>query len=195
MNFVAFQAIFRYSNFDHLEVSTGMNPTLLAAAIVMTVIAAAALAFYQLRRRAVPATANWDGEFDVGRYRPMQRLITGEDVSYLYTAGVARRDLKQFQKQRRRLFERYLRNLESDFARLHASARTLLVDAPEDRPELAAAIIRQHLAFQRTVWMIRLGLHVPGFTGAAARVGQLLDLAESMGSSARDVQSLAPANY
>jgi hypothetical protein len=170
-----------------------MNPTVLAAAFVVAAVSVAVLAFFQLKRRVnVPGTGYSD--FDVSRYRPMQRLLTEDDVLYLHTAGVTRRELKQFQRQRRRLFERYLRNLEGDFARLHASARSLLLDAPEDRPELAAAIIRQQLAFKRTIWMIRLGLHVPGFTGAAAHVGRLLELAESMGSSARNARSVATAH-
>ncbi len=173
-----------------------MNPTLLAAALIVAAISVGTLVLIQLRRRStVPTTGNWDGEFDVNRYRPMERLLAYDDVSYLYTAGLNRRDLNEFKKQRRRLFARYLRNLEADFARLHASARTLLVDAPEDRPELAGAIIRQHFAFQRTIWTVRLGLHVPGFAGAAAQVGQLLQLAEGMRSSAREVRSLATAQY
>lgn len=173
-----------------------MNPTLLAAIFIVAAISVGTVVLVQLRRRStVPAAPSWDGEFDITRYRPMQRLLADDDASYLYTAGLNRHDLKEFQKQRRRLFERYLRNLEADFARLHESARTLLIDAPEDRPELTAAIIRQHLEFKRNVWMIRLGLHVPGFAGATARVGQLLQLAESMRSSASDVRSLAAAQY
>ena len=172
-----------------------MNPTVLAAAFVVAAISVAVLIFFQLKRRInLPVAGDGYGDFDVSRYRPMQRLLTEDDVLYLHTAGVTRRELKQFQRQRRRLFERYLRNLEGDFARLHGSARSLLLDAPEDRPELAAAIIRQQFAFQRTVWMIRLRLHVPGFTGAAVQVGRLLELAESMGSSARNVRSLATAH-
>ncbi len=171
---------------------TGMNSALMAATLVMAAIAVAAVVFLQLRRRAhAPVAArSWDGDFDINRYRPMQRLLTAEDLTYLEAAGLDRRERNQFRKQRRRLFERYLRNLERDFATVHAAARALLVNAPEDRPELAAAIIRQHLAFQQTLWMIRLGLYVPGFTGAAVRVGHLLELAEGMTSSAREVRSL-----
>ncbi len=173
-----------------------MNSTLLAVTFVVAAISAVALALFQLRRRThVPAAGGWDGEFDVNRYRPMQRLLAQDDLSYLHTAGLARRDLKQFQKERRRLFERYLRNLEGDFSRLHTSARTLLLDAPEDRPELVSAIIRQHLAFHRTVWAIRLGLYVPGFTGATAHVTRLLELADGMGSNARAVRALAAATF
>jgi hypothetical protein len=172
-----------------------MNTTLLAAAVIAVAISVAVLVLFQLKRRTnLPAAGDWYGDFDVSRYRPMQRLLAEDDTLYLHTAGLSRHDLKQFQKQRRRLFERYLRNLEGDFARLHSSARSLLLDAPEDRPELAAAIIRQQLAFQRTVWMIRLRLHVPGFSGAAAQVGRLLELAENMGSSAKNARSLATAN-
>ena len=172
-----------------------MSPTLLASAFIGAAISVAVLVLFQLKRRTnLPAGRDWYGDFDASRYRPMQRLLAEDDTLYLHTAGLNRRELKQFQKQRRRLFERYLRNLEGDFARLHACARSLLIDAPEDRPELAAAIIRQQLAFRHTVWTIRLRLYVPGFTGAAAQVGRLLELAEHMGSSARDARSLATAN-
>jgi hypothetical protein len=187
---VAFQRNFGYSDFDHLEDLNRMNSTLLAIVFIVMVASAAALAVVQLRRRAsAPSGGAWDGEFDIDRYRPMERLLAADEASYLSTAGLSHSELKQFRKQRRRLFERYLRNLEADFARLHSAARTLVLDAPEDRPELAAAIIRQQIAFKRTVWTVRLGLRVPGFSGAAAQVGRLLELADGMGSSARLVRA------
>lgn len=121
----------------------------------------------------------------------MERLLAEDDLAYLTVSGLDQQTLRQFRKERRRLFVRYLRNLESDFWNLHAGARALLIDAPSDRPELAADILRQQLAFQRTVWMIRVGLLVPGFSGATAGVARLLDLAEGMGASAKLVRASA----
>jgi hypothetical protein len=149
----------------------------------------------RLRRRSqrpVVAPSNW--EFDIRRYRPMERLLAEDDLSYLTSLGLGQRTVKQFRKERRRIFRRYLRNLQVDFWSLHAAARALLIEAPEDRPELAAAILRQQFAFQRTVWMIRLGLLVPGFSGATAEVSRLQELAESVHSSAKLVQASAAAN-
>jgi hypothetical protein len=172
-----------------------MNPVLIAVALIAVAILGAGVVSLRLRRRSQRSVAaTWNGDFDIRRYRPMERLLAEDDLSYLTALGLDQRTLKQFRKERRRLFGRYLRNLQADFWSLHAAARALLIEAPADRPELAAAILRQQFAFQRTVWMIRVGLLVPGFSGATAEVSRLLDLTESMGSSAKLVQASAAAN-
>jgi hypothetical protein len=172
-----------------------MNPVLIAVALVVLAMMGAGVVSLRLRVRSQRSVvASWNCEFDIRRYRPMERLLAKDDLSYLTGLGLDQRTLQQFRQERRRLFGRYLRNLQADFWSLHAAARALLIEAPEDRPELAAAIVRQQFTFQRTVWMIRLGLLVPGFSGATAEVSRLLDLTESMRSSAKLVQASAAAN-
>jgi hypothetical protein len=163
-----------------------MNPVLVAFALVAIAVLGAGVVSLRLRRRSRRSSvATWNGSFDIRRYRPMERLRADDDLTYLTTLGLDQRTMKQFRRERRRLFGRYLRNLQADFWNLHAAARALLIEAPADRPELAAAILRQQFAFQRTVWTIRLGLLVPGFSGVAVEVSRLLDLTENMGSHAR----------
>ena len=160
-----------------------MNPVLVAIALVAIAVLGAGGVSLRLRRRSRRSVVTtWNGNFDIRRYRPMERLLADDDLSYLTTAGLDQRTIKQFRRERRRLFGRYLSNLQADFWSLHSAARELLIQAPSDRPELAAAIMRQQFAFQRAVWSIRLGLLVPGFNGAAAEVSRLLDLTENMGS-------------
>lgn len=159
------------------------------ALILMATATAAGILAWNLRQRSqsIPG-ARWEGDFDIGRYRPMQRLLCEDDALFLAQAGVDARAAKRLRSERRILFQRYLSNLETDFARLHGAARELLLAAPEDRPDLAAAIMKQQLEFQRCLWAVRLGIYVPGFSIASEQLGRLLELAQGMRISAHALQ-------
>ena len=166
-----------------------MTTLYVAVAMLAVVASAAGVIFWKLQRRSqFVSDSGWDGTLDLGRYRPMERLLADEDLAFLAGSPLHPRTLSRIRTERRRIFERYLRNLESDFARLHGAARMLLLSAPEDRPDLASAIMRQQLEFKRSVWALRLRMYVPGFGGAASEVSRLLELANAMGENARLVR-------
>ena len=160
-----------------------------ALVLIATATAAGALAWTLRRRSQVPLAGSWDTDFDIGRYRPMHRLLSEDDILFLARVGADSRTTRRMRSERRLLFARYLSNLEMDFARLHGAARELLLAAPEDRPDLAAAIMKQQLEFQRCVWTIRLSLHVPGFSVASEHLGRLLDAAQGMRATAGALQA------
>jgi len=114
---------------------------------------------------AGPMDPEWLQQFTVDAYRPMLRLLDPADEDFLkaqpgYEPGLCR----QLRQAHRRILRSYLRNLGRDFGRLHCAARLLLPLMPEDRPDLAVALLRQSFRFWTNMAMVRvrLELHVLG---------------------------------
>lgn len=145
------------------------------------------------QRRASAIDARWLADFTPSRYRPMERLLIEEDLEFLatqpgYTPALGR----HLRAERRKVFLAYLRNLTRDFERLHRAARVLLLSAPEDRPDYAAALIRQRIAFERALVVVRCRLVVSRISGSAIDVSGLMDALESMNAQVRSLAA-APA--
>jgi len=97
---------------------------------------------------SVPVTLEWIEELSIQRYRPMMRLLDARDLEFLrsqpgYTPGLGR----NLRAQRCRIFRAYLRCLSSDFARVCAALKVLMVQSRRDRPDLADALIRSRVQF------------------------------------------------
>jgi hypothetical protein len=109
--------------------------------------------------RTLPVTAEWIDDLSVERYRPMLRLLSEDDLSFLasqpgYTPQMGRR----FRLQRCQIFRNYLRWLRSDFGRVCTALRVLMVQSQYDRPDLATFLMRQQLAF--AVGMVSIQFHL-----------------------------------
>ncbi len=105
--------------------------------------------------QTLPVTAEWIDELSVERYRPMLRLLSEDDLRFLasqpgYTSAVARR----FRAQRCQIFRGYLRWLQSDFDRVCTALRLLMLHSQHDRPDLAAILLKERIAF--TVGMFHI---------------------------------------
>ena len=107
---------------------------------------------YALRRASsacrLPATTDWIDELSVERYRPMLKLLSGEDVAFLrrrpdHTSAM---ELK-FHAQRCQIFLGYLHNLEEDFGRVCGALKLLMMHAEQDRPDLATTLVVARLQF------------------------------------------------
>jgi hypothetical protein len=161
---------------------------------VVMIVAIALAARGMAAKASVPAEANVaDVSFDANRYRAMQRLLSGDDWSFVASTVRSSKALRKARAERKRLFNRYLTNLETDFLRLHAAARALLLDAPEDRPELAQALVSQQIAFKRALIVTRLRLYAPALGDAAQSVGRLVDLVEGTLATSRQATASAVA--
>ncbi len=151
-----------------------MYAVLLAAAFSTVVVAVFVALFWRLfalGRENAPAP-DWLEGFSAERYGPMERLLGDSDLTFLagqpgYHPSMAER----LRAARRSAFRRYLKSLRRDFHRLHKAARLLLLHSPVDRPDLAAALIRQKAAFEWAVMAVevRLVLHAAGFGTVEAR--------------------------
>src|SRR6476469_5982780 len=96
-----------------------------ASWIFLTVTLAVVLGFYCLvllhRRgssRVHTANCDWAEGFSIAKYRPMQRLLSREDLLFLRSQPGYDLSLeKSLCKDRRRVFRSYLKSLRRDFDR------------------------------------------------------------------------------
>jgi hypothetical protein len=161
-----------------------MNYALVTGA-VLAVLAGIAflLLFRRLRERTETAQTDlgWSSEFSISKYRPMERLFLEEDYDFLAAQpGFRPKIYGRLQAERRRVFRHYLRCLRKDFNRLSTAAKTLLLMAPLDRPELARNILKQRMLFSYALWTVeaRLALQTVGL--GTVDVRQLVGVMESM---------------
>ena len=145
-----------------------LSVALPAAAGALLLIAAA---FFMLLRKIIsPQRAecfdeNWLGEFSVARYRPMERLLAEDDYEFLeHQPGYKPRIKRKLRAERRAIYRDYLRSLTRDFERLYGAAQLLALTSAQDRPDLAAALLKQKWAFAFGMVMVhyRLLLHALG---------------------------------
>jgi hypothetical protein len=99
------------------------------------------------------------------RYRPMERLLDEGDIRFLasrpdYDPRTARR----LRAERRRIFRAYLRHMQRDFNRVSTALHAVLLEAGQDRPELARELFNLQLTFSMSLRLAyaRLALHALG---------------------------------
>jgi len=147
---------------------------------------------YRSARNAVDAVSEAVPEWSVARYRPMARLLDSEDLEFLASRpGYSRGMGNQFRDSRRRIFRMYLAELAADFERLHAVARRMAAEAPEQHADLVSVLMRQQIAFWRSLAAIELRLALSWAGLAPASAGRLLDIVEQL---QRSVAAAAPAS-
>ncbi|HWQ55934.1 MAG TPA: hypothetical protein VN442_19755 [Bryobacteraceae bacterium] len=102
-------------------------------------------------------------KISAARYRPMARLLDPAEEAFL-AQHADRGTIRRFRAERRRIFRGYLRSLERDFGSICGGIRLVLVHSPEDRPDLAAALMRREAGFAMALFSVhcRLILHAAG---------------------------------
>lgn len=96
----------------------------------------------------LPVTAEWIDELSVERYRPMLRLLDGKDIEFLRVQpGFTPAMEKQLRRQRCQIFRGYLHSLSTDFRRVCAAIKVVILYSKSDRPDLASALIQHQLVF------------------------------------------------
>lgn len=116
----------------------------------------------------LPVTAEWIDELSIERYRPMGRLLDGGDMEFLRSQpGFTPQLLKKLRRQRYQIFRGYLACLHEDFARVCSAIELLMRQHEQERPGLAAALLRHRLAFAAgmAVLYVRLVLYRWGVGG------------------------------
>ena len=114
---------------------------------------------FGLGRVSLPVTPSWIEELSVERYRPMIRLLQGEDLGYLRShPGIGAQRAQEVHAQRCRVFREYLALLQADFRRVCLALRILMAQSREDRPDLASRLIRQRITFAARMLEVRGGL-------------------------------------
>jgi hypothetical protein len=114
--------------------------------------------FAYTKRRWDPEPDQAEG-FSLGRYEPMVRLLSEDDLVFLAAQPGYRPEIgAKLRRERRRIFRLYLQDLAQDFHRLHAEARTMVADAQKEHAELVGVLIRQQVAFWRAMLAIEMRL-------------------------------------
>jgi hypothetical protein len=169
-----------------------MNIPILVAALIAG--GTATVMIVLLRRLSSPQhdqtfNTDWLGRFSISRYRPMERILAEDDYRFLeaqeyYHPSIA----NNLRRKRVAAFRSYLKCLKADFGRLNTAIRLYMATCPQDRPDLAQAILRRRLVFTYAVtlteWrllMFRFGL---GTMDVQALIGSLDGMRLQLGQMA-----------
>ncbi len=168
---------------------------------LLVVILAAVLGFYCLillhRRgvsRATNANSDWAEGFSIAKYRPMQRLLCREDLTFLRSQPGYEPSLeKALGKERRRIFRSYLKSLRRDFDRLYFAAKQSILYSETDNSGLMEALLRQRATFYYALGLVqfRLAMHALGL--GTVEVQPLLNAVDSLRDVARLLDSASAA--
>jgi hypothetical protein len=148
---------------------------LIVAIAILACLALGMAPVFAIRRASaakLPLTADWIDDLSVERYRPMLRLLDDTELRLLCSrTGVAPDLVAQLRRQRVAIFRGYLRSLRSDFNRICAAMKVLLLQAGTDRPDLASLLIHSQIAFAWSLMLIhaRLALYSCGIGTVDAR--------------------------
>jgi hypothetical protein len=130
---------------------------------------------------SLPLTAEWIDELSVERYRPMIRLLDGEDLEFLRSQpGFTPKMEAKLRTQRCQIFRGYLRCLNADFGRVCAALKILMLQSRNDRPDLAAALMRYQAIFVLGMCMVQCRLVLYRWGVCAVDVTGLVDVFDKM---------------
>lgn len=169
---------------------------LLIAISILAVLAMCGALTYLIRKLGfggdLPVTSEWIEDLSLERYRPMLRMLDGEDMEFLrsqpgFTPGMA----AKLRMQRTQIFRGYLRSLETDFKRVCSAIKLIMLQCNHDRPDLAEALIRQQITFACAMASVRVRLLLYSWGLGGVDVTQLVKLFDSM---RLELRSLVPAS-
>jgi hypothetical protein len=139
--------------------------TWVAAGLGIALLTLAALLWVHLSGyRSSPARGAVVGsEVTLTQLQPMTRLVADEDLEFLKQFENCRpRIVERWEQDRRRIFRLYLREASVDFYLMHAKARQMIANAPEQEAAMVGLLMRQQLTFWRTLTFIELRLVLSG---------------------------------
>jgi hypothetical protein len=130
---------------------------------------------------SLPLTAEWIGELSIEPYRPMFRLLDGQDLEFLRSQpGFTNKMATRLRVQRCRIFRGYLRCLNADFGRMCAAVKVLMLQSGHDRPDLAATLLRHQATFLWRMFMVQFRLVLYQWGVCAVDVNGLVKIFEVM---------------
>jgi hypothetical protein len=111
----------------------------------------------------------------------MVRLLADDDITFLRRSTCPRSGIvARWDQARRRVFRLYLNDLAADFRSVHAEARALVADSPEQYSDLVGVLMRQQIVFWRAMAPIRVRLALGALGIGAADVRRLIGAIECM---------------
>jgi hypothetical protein len=129
----------------------------------------------------LPATSEWIDDLSLDRYRPMLRMLDGSDIDFLRSQpGFTPVMAKKLRTQRTQIFRGYLRSLETDFGRICAALKVVMLQSKHDRPDLAEALIRQQLTFACSMLSVRAHLVLYSWGISGVEVSNLVKIFDGL---------------
>jgi len=129
-----------------------------------------------------------DQEYSLERYRPLARLLAREDADFLRQNTICPKVAVRWERSQGRIIRLYLKELAADFHRLHAKARVLVAESPEQYAGLVPLLFRQQITFWRTLAVIELRLALgrlnPGKISAEELIGAIEAIQREISRSA-----------
>jgi hypothetical protein len=130
-----------------------------AGCVLLAAVVLLALHKISVAGRRLPVTAEWIDELSVERYRPMLRLLDGQDLEFLRSQpGFTPSMAEKLRAQRCQVFRGYLRCLCADFSRICAAIKLLMLQSRRDRPDLAAVLVRNQMLFASAMVLVQVRL-------------------------------------
>lgn len=121
--------------------------------------------------------------FTPERYQAMPRLLASDDVEFLASQpGTTRDDIREFERDRRKIFREYLGELAGDFQSLHARAREFAAVAPEEHAELIGDLLKKQVEFWLQIARLEVQLAVAPL-GVRVDTRPIMDLIAALGRS------------
>jgi hypothetical protein len=155
----------------------------ISAAVASTLITALWIVFRRIGSagRTIPVTAEWIDELSMERYKPMLRLLDGEDLQFLRSQpGFTPRMAARLRAQRCQVFRGYLRCLSSDFGRICTAIKLMMLHSRRDRPDLAAVLVRSQVVFATSMLVVYGRLYLYRFGVCGVDVSSLVRTFDSM---------------
>jgi hypothetical protein len=150
---------------------------------------------FWMRRRVVAGVPDgnleWARDFSVAKYRPMQRLLNGDDYVFLrdqpgYTPALER----GLRRERKRVFRVYLKSLRRDFNRLYCAAKQAVALNPDLGVDLCGALERYRLIYYYALCMVEVRLALHGLGVVQVDIRPLISALDGLTA---DVRALTPA--
>lgn len=118
----------------------------------------------------------------LGRYSVMSRLLDSAELDFVKAQpGFTSKMERLWKRERRKILRTYLSDLTNDFSRLHARARQLMTEAPEENADLLDVLMHQQMAFWSARIRVEMGLmgHALGVSGVDLQ--ELIGAVQGMG--------------
>ena len=168
-------------------------PLVLLAACLTVLLGFTGLIYMRQRTAQRDSAADWEwaNGFSVDRYRPMQRLLSEDDCTFLKgQRGYHPSILQSLRHDRRRVFRMYLRSLNRDFNRLYWAAKEAVMFSHAGEAGLLTMIVRQRVLFLWALSLVemRLVLHAAGI--GTVDVRPVLGALEAMREATRILQPI-----
>jgi hypothetical protein len=139
---------------------------------------------------SLPVTAEWIDELSLEHYRPMMRLLDGQDFAFLRGQPAFKPAMTvHLRVQRSRVFRGYLRCLTADFSRVCTALKLVMLESGSGRPDLASVLLHYQFMFASGLAFVQVRLFLYRWGLGTVDAASLVKLFDAM---RLELQSVVP---